>query len=83
MAHVEEVQCSLNDAGDPVIPEPHLSSPITGVASPTPQPVPGTERVYRHRLPVRIGHWLNVVCLFISIGATGRIATTRCSRSAP
>jgi len=26
-----------------------------------------TERVYRHRLPVRIGHWLNVVCLFILI----------------
>ena len=67
MAHVEEVQRSLSDAGDPVIPEPHLSSPITGVASPTPQPVPGTERVYRHRLPVRIGHWLNVVCLFILI----------------
>lgn len=28
-----------------------------------------TERVYRHRLPVRIGHWLNVVCLFILIGS--------------
>ncbi|ALA60379.1 cytochrome b/b6 domain-containing protein [Nitrospira moscoviensis] len=27
------------------------------------------ERVYRHRLPVRIGHWLNVVCLFILIGS--------------
>jgi Ni/Fe-hydrogenase b-type cytochrome subunit len=25
------------------------------------------ERVYRHRLPVRIGHWINVVCLFILI----------------
>ena len=25
------------------------------------------ERVYRHRLPVRIGHWLNVVCLFVLI----------------
>ena len=29
----------------------------------------GIERVYRHRLPVRIGHWLNVVCLFILIGS--------------
>ena len=27
------------------------------------------ERVYRHRLPVRIGHWLNAVCLFILIGS--------------
>lgn len=26
-----------------------------------------TERVYRHRLPVRISHWLNVPCLFILI----------------
>lgn len=25
------------------------------------------ERIYRHALPVRIGHWLNVVCLFILI----------------
>lgn len=25
------------------------------------------ERVYRHRLPVRVGHWINVVCLFILI----------------
>lgn len=28
---------------------------------------PVVERVYRHALPVRIGHWLNVVCLFILI----------------
>ncbi len=28
-----------------------------------------TERFYRHRLPIRIGHWLNVVCLFILIGS--------------
>jgi thiosulfate reductase cytochrome b subunit len=26
-----------------------------------------TERIYRHRLPVRIGHWLNAACLFILI----------------
>jgi thiosulfate reductase cytochrome b subunit len=29
--------------------------------------LPAAERVYRHRLPVRIGHWLNMVCLFILI----------------
>ncbi len=28
---------------------------------------PAVERVYRHALPVRIGHWLNVVWLFILI----------------
>ena len=28
---------------------------------------PVTERVYRHRLPVRISHWLNVPCLIILI----------------
>lgn len=26
-----------------------------------------TERIYRHRLPVRVSHWLNVPCLFILI----------------
>lgn len=29
--------------------------------------VPAVERIYRHSLPVRIGHWFNVVCLFILI----------------
>ena len=35
-------------------------------------PLPATplvvkERIYRHKLPVRLGHWLNVICLFILI----------------
>lgn len=29
--------------------------------------LPAIERVYRHRFPVRISHWLNVPCLFILI----------------
>ena len=39
------------------------------VSTPEPVVVPHvtTERVYRHRLPVRISHWLNVPCLFILI----------------
>lgn len=46
-------------------PVPVVQAPLTPM---TEQPVPPpTERVYRHRLPVRIGHWLNVVCLFILI----------------
>lgn len=35
-------------------------------------PVPATplivkERIYRHKLPVRLGHWLNVLCLVVLI----------------
>ena len=26
-------------------------------------------RIYRHRVPVRLSHWLNVVCLFVLIGS--------------
>lgn len=32
-----------------------------------PASAPVTERIYRHRLPVRISHWLNVPCLIILI----------------
>jgi thiosulfate reductase cytochrome b subunit len=37
------------------------------VAAAQPDPAPVAERVYRHRLPVRISHWLNVPCLIILI----------------
>ena len=47
---------------------PSSTSMVKADPSP-PAPVPQAERVYRHRLPVRIGHWLNVVCLFILIGS--------------
>jgi thiosulfate reductase cytochrome b subunit len=30
-------------------------------------PIPSTERIYRHRLPVRISHWMNVPFLIILI----------------
>ncbi|HSE59677.1 MAG TPA: hypothetical protein VLA99_13320 [Nitrospiraceae bacterium] len=26
-------------------------------------------RIYRHRAPVRLSHWVNVVCLFVLIGS--------------
>ena len=39
-----------------------------GAVSPAPSAVASViERVYRHRLPVRISHWLNVPCLLILI----------------
>ncbi len=41
------------------------SDEVAQTAAP-PQPA---ARVYRHRLPVRLSHWLNVLCLFILIGS--------------
>jgi thiosulfate reductase cytochrome b subunit len=37
------------------------------VSAARPASAPVVERVYRHRLPVRISHWLNVPCLIILI----------------
>ena len=37
------------------------------VSAALPVSAPVVERIYRHRLPVRISHWLNVPCLFILI----------------
>lgn len=41
----------------------------TGEVMPTPSTVaaPPVQRIYRHALPVRLGHWLNVICLPILI----------------
>ena len=33
--------------------------------APTRTPRAGAERIYRHRLPVRLMHWINVVCLTV------------------
>ncbi|MEO7056000.1 MAG: cytochrome b/b6 domain-containing protein [Caldimonas sp.] len=40
--------------------------PVTASAAPS-APAPG--RIYRHRLPVRLMHWINVVCLTILLGS--------------
>ncbi|MCS6288061.1 MAG: cytochrome b/b6 domain-containing protein [Nitrospira sp.] len=51
----------------PVISAPPVDQPATAPGAwGTGQDLP-EERIYRHRLPVRIGHWLNVLCLFILI----------------
>ncbi len=39
-------------------------SDVSAALSPS---APVIERIYRHSLPVRIGHWCNVICLFILI----------------
>jgi len=41
--------------------------PMAQATSPAVPSATGVERIYRHRLPVRISHWLNVPCLFILI----------------
>ncbi|MDF0675526.1 MAG: cytochrome b/b6 domain-containing protein [Nitrospira sp.] len=47
---------------EPLVPEAPSAASDHRVASP-----PAIERVYRHRLPVRISHWLNVPFLIILI----------------
>jgi thiosulfate reductase cytochrome b subunit len=51
--------------------EPSTSNGLTAnqgdVSAALPASAPVVERIYRHRLPVRISHWLNVPCLIILI----------------
>ena len=54
-----ELSKGLDTAFEPVGRPSTSDRPSTSMTS--------TERIYRHRLPVRIGHWLNVLCLFILI----------------
>ena len=57
----------IENGPDTQIPVPDVSPEQTAVPPlPTP-PIVVKERIYRHKLPVRLGHWLNVVCLFILI----------------
>ena len=47
--------------------EPSVPEALSTVSHPTVTSPPAIERVYRHRLPVRISHWLNVPFLIILI----------------
>ncbi len=47
--------------------EPSASEALSTVGNPEVSSPPAMERVYRHRLPVRISHWLNVPFLIILI----------------
>lgn len=57
----------IEDRPDTKIPVPDASPEETAAPPPPTTPIVVKERIYRHRLPVRLGHWLNVVCLFILI----------------
>lgn len=61
---------NLMESYPPTIVSQDDAGPIpvsSAIAEPQPAPTARVERVYRHRLPVRISHWLNVPCLFILI----------------
>src|SRR5215813_5778032 len=58
----ENLQDMQSPAQDAVVPQ---KEPVVPTLPTTPVVV--KERVYRHTLPVRLGHWLTVVCLFILI----------------
>ncbi|MEO7861798.1 MAG: hypothetical protein ABIU05_15455, partial [Nitrospirales bacterium] len=62
----------LGRRSEPISLKAHAASEgptvLQGVVSAArPASAPVVERIYRHRLPVRISHWLNVPCLFILI----------------
>lgn len=50
-------------------PEPPPTIQPSDEIAQTPAPPQPAARVYRHRGPVRLSHWLNVVCMFILIGS--------------
>ena len=59
----------IENGPDTDIPALDTPAPSDQVSTPALPPVSALtkERMYRHRLPVRLGHWLNVICLFILI----------------
>jgi thiosulfate reductase cytochrome b subunit len=58
----ENLQDTQSPAQGAVVPQKEPAVPKLPTT-----PVVLKERVYRHKLPVRLGHWLTVVCLFILI----------------
>jgi thiosulfate reductase cytochrome b subunit len=68
MALLIQSEEAISREGDQMsIVEPSASEALSTVSSPMVSSSPVIERVYRHRLPVRISHWLNVPFLIILI----------------
>ena len=57
----------IENGPDTQIPVSDVPTELTTLPPPPTTPVVVKERIYRHPLPVRLGHWLSVVCLFILI----------------
>jgi thiosulfate reductase cytochrome b subunit len=55
----------VRDTADQPTPSPTIVIPEASERNDPPAQT--IERIYRHTFPVRLGHWLNVVCLFILI----------------
>jgi thiosulfate reductase cytochrome b subunit len=64
MANLMESRATMIEGEAPAPTNPASARPLP---APHACPTTITERVYRHRLPVRISHWLNVPCLVILI----------------
>jgi thiosulfate reductase cytochrome b subunit len=67
MAKLMESQAPLLERENEAGAEPPPSTATGLDVSPTLAPHRTVELVYRHTLPVRVGHWVNVVCLFILV----------------
>lgn len=67
MAKLMESQAPLLERENEAGAEPPPSTATGLDVSPTLAPHRTVELVYRHTLPVRVGHWINAVCLFILI----------------
>jgi thiosulfate reductase cytochrome b subunit len=64
---IESREAVRREGEEVLIAEPSASEPPSMASDPAISSPPAIERVYRHRLPVRICHWLNVPFLTILI----------------
>jgi thiosulfate reductase cytochrome b subunit len=55
---------SANDAAGP-----EDAAPLEGGVKPPPRVTDRVRVIYRHRLPVRIMHWINAICLLVLLGS--------------
>ena len=61
---------AYNDSHNSEVPNEGSRMDTTASAPPlAAAPAPPARRIYRHRLPVRLMHWINVVCLTILLGS--------------
>jgi len=64
---IQSEEVVSHEANQESMAEPSASEALSTVSAPSVSSPPAIERVYRHRLPVRISHWLNVPFLIILI----------------
>lgn len=68
MAVLIQLEEAVSREGDQIpIAEPSASEALSTVSNPVASSPPAIEWVYRHRLPVRVSHWINVPFLIILI----------------